>query len=78
MSEFESDEHEPEEQVENVEVLEEGGVNRPTKNIQPHQRLNDYVRFLDTSVSDDGDLTQLTMFAENEPVTIEQAFKQKH
>ncbi|KEH40758.1 hypothetical protein MTR_1g034230 [Medicago truncatula] len=70
--------HELEEQVENIEVTEEGGVNKPARNIQQPQRLNDYVRFPDTSIGDDGDGTQLTMFVKTKPVTIEQVFKQKH
>jgi len=39
-------------------------VNIPTRNIQLPQRLNECVRFLDTEVSDDGELVQVAKFDE--------------
>lgn len=41
LSYSEEDEHETEDQEENVEVANEGGAHRPTRNTQPLSRLND-------------------------------------
>jgi len=40
--------------------------------------LNDYERFPYSAVSDDGDVVQLAMLAEDEPVSFKQTLKQKH
>ncbi|MCI24302.1 cysteine-rich RLK (RECEPTOR-like protein kinase) 8, partial [Trifolium medium] len=53
----------------------EGGV---AGNVQAPQRLNECVRFPDSTVNDDGDLVQLAMMAEFEPTNLEQALKEKH
>jgi histone deacetylase 1/2 len=36
------------------------------------------VRFPDTAVSDEGEIIQLALLAESEPVSLEQAMKEKH
>jgi len=77
-SESEADETEAEEQIENVETIDEGGAKRPTRNIQPPARLNDYERFPDSTINDEGDMVQLAMLAEAEPMSFEVALRQKH
>jgi len=76
--ESEADETKAEEQIENVENIDERGASRPTRNIQPPVRLNDYERFPDSAMNDEGDIVQLAMLAEAEPVSFEQALRQKH
>jgi hypothetical protein len=66
------------EQIENVETTDEGGAGRPTRNIQPPARLNDYERFPDSAINDKGDMVQLSMLVEAEPMSFEEALRQKH
>ena len=77
-SESEADETEAEEQIENVETIHEGGAKRPTRYIQPPARLNDYERFPDSTTNDEGDMVQLAMLTEAEPLSFEVALRQKH
>jgi len=74
-SESEADETEAEEQIENVEIIDEGGTRRPTRNIQPRARFNDYERFPDSTINDEGDTVQLAMLAEVELVSFEQTLR---
>jgi hypothetical protein len=78
LSDSEIDEMETEEEVENVEATYEGGARRTIRNIQPPARLNDYERFPNIGVNDEGDVIQLAMLAEAELVSFDQALKQKH
>ena len=64
--------------VQEVNTNQGGASERPTRNVQAPQRLNDCVRFPDTAVADDGELIQLAMLAESEPVSLEQAMKEEH
>jgi hypothetical protein len=45
---------------------------------QPPARLNDYVRFSNTAVNVEGDITQFPRVDEAEPVRVEQELKKKH
>jgi len=77
----ETEEIETEEQEEIVEDTNEGGEgvsNRPTRNTQLPNRLRDYERFLDQAATNEGDLVQLAMLAEAEPVSFEQALKENY
>jgi len=79
LSDSETKEVETEEQEEIVE--DEGGAivaNRSTRNTQPPARLRDYERFPDQAATNEGDFVQLAMLAEVEPVSFEEALRQKH
>jgi len=54
--ESEADGTEAEEQIENVEVTNEGGASMPTRRVQPPARLNDYERFPHSAINDEGDI----------------------
>ncbi|CAJ2656171.1 unnamed protein product [Trifolium pratense] len=62
--------------VPEVNTTQGGASGRPTRNVQPPQRLNDRVRFSDTAMTDEGEIIQLAMLAESEPVSLEQEMKE--
>ncbi|PNX69219.1 equilibrative nucleoside transporter 3-like protein, partial [Trifolium pratense] len=56
--------------VQEVNTNQGGASERLARNVQAPQRLNDCVRFPDTAVTDDGELIQLAMLSESEPVSL--------
>jgi len=51
--------NEADNQNEAYDITYEEGEGRTTINIQPPQRLNDYIRFSDSIMNDDGELVKV-------------------
>lgn len=81
LADVEIEGYEVEEPEEGVENADEGGArfsNMPRRNTQPPAKLRDYERFPDQAVSEEGDMVQLAMLAETEPVSVKEALSQEH
>lgn len=71
-------EHTEREETEPALVDEETNPARPRRDRQPPQRLNDFLVFPDSAITNAGDLMQSAFMAESESMTVEEALEKPH